>query len=163
MLSDAEIAKTVSRAGWHAIAITDCRNPYVYTCGLMTTFRHPELVIFHPDPQAGYAIIAVIVEDIRNGRTFIESSPFGGVLVSGNIATRQVHSSQHEFYLGYALEHCRHMGLGELRVLQVFWPDTDGRFPFERASHEEVWQVQPRLDQQLTCSEIRERREDVGS
>lgn len=163
MLTDADIAKTVATHGWQAIIISDLPTPFVYTCGLMTTFRHPELIVFDPDPEAGYAILAAMIEDIRNGRTFAETGRFDRVLVEGDITVVRVDPTQHEFYLGYAMGHCRHAGrMGELEALQVFWPDADGYFPLERECNEEVCRAQPRLDIILSAAELDERRAEIG-
>src|SRR5207244_7074055 len=49
------------------------------------------------------------------------------------VAVRPVHPTQHDLYLGYAMGYCREQGRpGELKAMQVFWPDKQGRFPFTR-------------------------------
>jgi Sulfatase len=53
-----------------------------------------------------------------------------GVLQS--IGLRRVHPTQHSLYLGFAMGYSRYTGrIGELEAIQVFWPDSGGRFPFE--------------------------------
>lgn len=164
MTTDAAIAASVAEHGWHAISVSDVPNPFVYTCGLITTFDHPEFVIFDPDPRAGYDILAVMVQDIRSGRSFAEPGKFDRVLVEGDVAVRRVHPTQHEFYLGYAMGHWRHTGrLGGLEVVQVFWPDRDGHFPFDQACDASVYRAQPRLDLEIPVSEIEDRRAELGS
>lgn len=155
--SDEDIAKVVAEHGWQAIAISDFETPFVYTCGLMTTFDHPELIVFDADSEVAYAILAAMIDDIRNGRSFADTGAFAGVLVNHNIGVRRVHPTQHELYLGCAMGHVRHMGRpGELEALQVFWPDTEGRFPYERDCDDDVYRAQPRLDVELTPSELEE-------
>jgi hypothetical protein len=144
---DEEIARSVAANGWHAISVTDHPPPFVYTCGLMTTFRHPEAIILGLSPRAAYSILEVMVEDIRRGRSFAAPGAYDGVLTELPIAVRAVNPSQHELYLGYAMGHCRHNGNpGGLTAVQVFWPDKQGRFPFERECSPEVAALQPRLD-----------------
>lgn len=46
--------------------------------------------------------------------------------------------------------------MGELEAVQVFWPDKNGKFPFDVGCDLDVYQRQPRLDLALTPSEIRE-------
>jgi len=80
------------------------------------------------------------------------------------VATRLVHPTQHEFYLGFAMGYCREHGRwGGLEAVQVFWPDKQGRFPFSPQCDESVWAAQPRLDQALGPSELCERRSENGT
>jgi hypothetical protein len=39
--------------------------------------------------------------------------------------------------------------------MQVFWPDSNGLFPFESGCELDVFQQQPRIDLELTPREIR--------
>ena len=39
--------------------------------------------------------------------------------------------------------------------MQVFWPDREGKFPFEAGCDLEVYQLQPRLDIGLSPREVR--------
>jgi hypothetical protein len=135
---------------------------FVYSVGLMFSLGHPELVVFGLADE-GYNILRAMVEDIRGGRSFADPGAYQGVLAQGSIATRPVHASQHESYLGYAMGYCRERGrIGELEAVQVFWPDRAGRFPFERECDEAVWAAQPRLDQQVWPDVARDRRHGGG-
>jgi hypothetical protein len=117
--------------------------------------HHPELIIFGLEPDAAYGILNVIVHETKQGRLFEKSDSYDNVLESGNIAIRPVHATQHPLYLGYAMGYCRSLGLAiNLRAVQVFWPDTKGRFPFDAGCDLDVYHSQPRLDIGLTPSEL---------
>lgn len=147
MSEDEEIARSVAANGWHAISVNDSSPEFIYTCGLMTTFEHPEAIIFGLNSKTAYSILAAMVEDIRGGRSFAAPGVYEGILVELPIAIRIVHPSQHEVYLGYAMGHCRHVGKpGGLAAVQVFWPDKQGRFPFESECDSELAALHPRLD-----------------
>jgi hypothetical protein len=149
------IAENVERYGWHAISISDIAPPFVYTVGLMGTFAHPEAIIFGLEPRQAHAILSVVVKNLRAGSRYEEAGKYDNVLKDNSIGVRQVHVSHHEHYLGYAMGFCRHIGrLGELQAVQLFWPDRDGRFPFEPNCDLDVYGCQPRLDIPLTPSEL---------
>jgi hypothetical protein len=44
----------------------------------------------------------------------------------------------------------------DLEAVQVFWPDKNGKFPFDVGCDLDVYQRQPRLDLPLPPSEVRE-------
>lgn len=157
-----EIAKAVAEHGWTAISISDSEPPFVYTAGLMFSHDHPELIVLGL-PENGYGIVAVMADEIGKGRSFTDTDRHDNVLVTGQVATRDVHPTRHEMYLGYAMGYCREQGrMGELGALQVFWPDRDGKFPFEPNCDEGVYAAQPRLDLPATESELREWRDRWG-
>jgi hypothetical protein len=127
------------------ITISDIKPPFAYTVGLMFSLQHPELIIFGLR-DAGSSILRTKAGMICDGRRFDSPDEYEGVLEAGEIATRPVHGTQHEFYLGYAMGYCREHGRpGGLQAVEVFWPDAEGRFPFRPGCDERVWAAQPRL------------------
>jgi hypothetical protein len=154
--TDDEIARSVTKYGWHALNVSDADPPFVYTCGLMTTFRHPELIVFGLGGRIGNAILAAVVENLRRGSSFAQPGTYEGVLEGLPIGIRKVHPTQHEMYLGYAMAHCRLTGNpGGLEAAQVFWPDKKGRFPFDVGCDLAVFGSQPRIDLEVPPSELR--------
>lgn len=99
-----------------------------------------------------------MIQDIRAGRAFAQPGVYTVTLAEDHrVGIRRVHLSQHPLYLGFAMGYCTYLGrIGELEAVQVFWPDSGGKFPFEVGCDQEVYQCQPRLDIPLTPSEIRE-------
>jgi hypothetical protein len=155
------IADNVERYGWHAISISDINPPFVYTVGLMRTFAHPEAIIFGLERREAHSILSVVVENLRAGCRYETAGKYDNVLEAYAIGVRPVHTSQHERYLGYAMGFCREIGrIGELQAVQFFWPDRDGRFPFEPNCDLDAYNRQPRLDIPLTPSELEEMKTD---
>jgi Domain of unknown function (DUF4262) len=156
---DDEIDRSVVEHGWHAIAIDDREPPFLYTCGLITQFQQPELVILGLTRKMAYSVVASIVEVIRNGTRLDAGSrvDLDGLV----IAIGPFHPSQHELYLGYAMAHARRHAT-RLRALQVFWPDNDGRFPFDLTCDAEVRALQPRLELPASRSELGAFRREFG-
>jgi len=158
MSYEQKIAADVEQYDWSAVSVSDASPSFVYSVGLMFSLGHPELIIFGLDGE-GYYVLRAMVEDIRAGRSFAEPATYDDVLAEGAIATRRVHPSQHELHLGYATGYCRERGrTGELEAMQVLWPDTADRFPFQPGCDEETYALQPRLDLPVWPDELRERR-----
>ena len=151
-----EIAEVVREHGWFAASISDHEPPFLYSIGLMQTCGHPELIVFGLDPGDAHALLSGIVREIRAGRSYAQSGVYTVFLAEDHrVGIRRVHPTQHPPYLGFAMGYCRHLGrIGELETVQVFWPDSAGRFPFEVGCDLGVYRSQPRLDIPLTPSEI---------
>jgi Domain of unknown function (DUF4262) len=153
-----EIAKVVSEYGWFAASVSDHDPPFLYSIGLMQTSGHPELIVFGLFPDAAHALLSEMVREIYAGRSYGQPG-IHTVAVAENprVGVRQVHPTQHPLYLGFAMGYCRYLGrIGELEAIQVFWPDSGGKFPFEFGCDVDVYRCQPRLDIALTPREIRE-------
>jgi len=158
-----EIAEVVRRYGWYAVSINDGEPPFLYTVGVMQTFDHPELIMFGLEGNNVHALFSQLVRDIRAGQSYAEPGVYT-VKIGGDehqVGFRRVHPTQHELYLGFAMGYCRYIGrMGDLDAMQAFWPDSNGKFPFEVGCDLEVCQLQPRLDVGLTPREIKEWRRE---
>lgn len=153
-----EIAEVVREHGWFAASISDHDPPFLDTIGLMATCKHPELIVFGLDPNHAHALCSGLVDAIRAGGSFAQPGVYP-VHIGGDehqVGFRRVQLTQHPLYLGFAMSYCRYAGHpGELQAVQAFWPDHDGKFPFEAGCDPGVFQLQPRLDIPLTPSEVR--------
>lgn len=156
---DEEIAAIVRQYGWYAADVYDADPPFLYTIGLMETCRHPDFIVFGLEPDNAYALCAGLIVHIRNGKSYSENGVYT-VEIGGSqhqVGIRRVHPTQHPVYLGFALGYMRHTGrIGDLDAVQAFWPDTNGRFPFDTGCDLAVYELQPRLDIGLTPREVRE-------
>ena len=147
------IAQDIAQYGWSCITIRDAEKPFAYTAGLMHTFRHPELILFgRLKDDSG--ILDSLVAEIRHGGRIDEPRNYD-LLEGFPIATRPVHKTQHELYLGFAMGFLTSIGrMGELEAVQVFVPDIHGIYPFQPNCSLTVYESQPRLDIDLTKSEL---------
>lgn len=158
MSEDEEIIQIVERFGWYAASINDHQPPFIYTIGLMKTFDHPDFVIFGVEADDAHALLNGLINDIKSGKKYSQADVYSICLGGDNhrIGIRKVHETQIPLYFGYGMGFMRNIGrIGELRAVQIFWPDREGKFPFEANCDLDVYQLQPRLDISLTPSEIK--------
>ena len=128
---DRDIAAKAAQQGWTAIGVDDYDPSFVYSVGLMYSAKHPEIIILGLKDQ-NYALLAAVIKLIQQGKSFAAPGRYDDALEDVPLAVREVHPSQHESFLGYAMAYCRHHGdIGGLKAVQVFWPDRDGKFPFD--------------------------------
>jgi hypothetical protein len=162
---DDEFAEDVRRHGWATPCISDVHPPFRYTIGLMHTWNHPELIVFGLAPDGSYALLSGLVGHVRLGMTFtdpgIRTLSIGGD--DHRVGFRSVDPTQHECYFGFAMGFLTNIDrIGELEAMQAFWPDREGKFPFDAGCNLGVYQAQPRLDLALTESDIRAWRRRSG-
>ena len=157
MTEDEELVAAVRTHGWQAISISDCDPPFLYSVGLSETFSHPEVIVFGLPANNAYRLIADLVEGLRKGLRFDISGTSKAEVFATEVGFRPVDETQHPLYIGYAMGFCRLVGV-RLKAMQVFWPDSKGKFPFETNCEERCYTLQPRLDIPLTSSESDEYR-----
>lgn len=156
---DEEIAEIVRQHGWFAAQINDADPPFAYTIGLMKTCNHPEFIVFGVEADSSYALLKGLFRDTKQGKSYSEPGIYTIELGvdQHRIGIRRVHRTQHPLHLGFAMGFLTNNGrIGELEALQAFWPDRQGKFPFEAGCDAAVAHLQPRLDISLTPREIRE-------
>ena len=161
MTPEQSISDGVQRDGFRVLAINDHRPPFAYTVGLMFTFQHPELIIFGLQKD-GANILRLMAKLIGGGQRFDVDGEYD-LLPDLKVGLRIVDPTQHEFYLGYAMGYCREQGRpGELQAVQVYWPDKNQLFPYQRECDEQVWAAQPRLSQRLGPLDLQDKRSSRG-
>ncbi len=155
---DEEIAANVRQHGWFLASVSDHKPPFLYTIGLMESLSHPEIILFGVDPGSARALLSGLVRNIRAGRSYSEPGVYS--LAIGDeehrVGFRTVHPTQHPLHLGYAMGFLTNIGrIGELEAMQAFWPDSKGKFPFDAGCDHVVYELQPRLDYELSPREVR--------
>jgi hypothetical protein len=139
-------AELVTEHGWSATAVesSDDVPAWAYTIGLWHSLGSPEVAMFGlrgPDMQRW---INVIGRQIRDGRPLDPQRQLDGVLPGGfPLVVQPVHPGWYPFYFGAAMRFYRHRP--PLPIVQVVWPDRDGRFPWDDGAGANCRANQPRL------------------
>jgi hypothetical protein len=165
---DEAIAGSIRQHGWHAIHVghgpSEFEPAFTYTIGFCDTFGHPECVFVWPDGQLAHGVLAAVAQRLRNGERFEPGQSYEDLIEGYRVAVRPVHQTQLVTRLGYAMGYYRRVGKPEmLRAVQLFWPDSKGRFPFEVGCDPMVALAQPRLELVVTPGEMRRFMREYGS
>lgn len=144
--ADARTTRDIETHGWHVIKVTadPPRPPFAYSIGLTQRFGHPEVLVAGLDLDVLHQLVNTVGEAVREGRTFAAGQTYGEVLEGYDVAFRPVLRHHYAAYVGRALDH---YGDAPFEVLQLFWPDAEGAFPWEARFPEEGRDRQPLLFQ----------------
>ncbi|HVR11036.1 MAG TPA: DUF4262 domain-containing protein [Thermoanaerobaculia bacterium] len=138
----------IERVGWHLLMVqgTEQGAGFVYTIGLWRTYQHPELVVFAPsqDPQDIEPQLRAMADRIAKGETFRAGTPYAGLFGTFRGSLRPVLPQWFASYLGTAGA-CYETF--DFPALQVFWPDRQGRFPWESSYDVNLFRFQPILSE----------------
>lgn len=141
---DRRLLANVEGHGWGVFGIgaEDGLPGWAFTAGLWHTFGSPEVAMFGlrvPDMQAW---LNAIGEQIRTGHTPETDERRVGILPAHPVTFRQVRKDWYRDLFGYAMWFAQQR---PLPVLQVVWPDTEGRFPWDSGCGTRCWFDQPKL------------------
>jgi hypothetical protein len=127
---DRAILGHIAEHGWSVIGIEeeDGEPPYSFSVGLYHTLGVPELLIVGQKPENAQGLINNAGELMRAGRRFRTNRRTTGILEGYPAVFVAVDP---RYYLGY-------LGCGrwlyrgdEFPILQLVWPDREGRFPWD--------------------------------
>jgi hypothetical protein len=148
MSEDDEIVRSVQAHGWHCIAVEESTEEaqFAYTIGFASTFEHPELVVVGLSRDIAHRLLSDVADDLRKGIRCSPEKTRDDLLEGFSVAFREVHRTQIAVRMGYTMAFYRKSRSMAWTALQLFWPDKQGRFPFEPGCDMKVCLLQSRLD-----------------
>ncbi len=134
----------IDHHGWHLVLVPpeDPAPGWAHTVGFGETLDHPELIVFGIDLQLLANLLNHLGEAIRRGRRFEAGRDETGLIEGNPLAFRDVAMRWRAPFLGNASWHYRRE---DFPVLQCFWPDPNGAFPWQPECDPDWRQDQPLL------------------
>ena len=141
---DLRVRSDIERHGWHVVIVPpeDGSPGWAHSIGLLERYRHPELLVFGSEPQKLGALVNALGERVRGGQRFAAGEDADGILAALPFAFRAVAPRWTSVFLGNAAWHYQR---DDFPALQGFWPDRDGRFPWDPGCAAEIAAEQPQL------------------
>ena len=142
---DRKLLADVDGHGWHLVGIDDDNDEpaYVFSVGLFHTLKQPEICIFGlRDTTVMGQIINGVGELMRSGEKFEDWHASDEVLDGYSCVFRTVDRSLYREHFGYARWFYEGDGFP---MLQCFWPDHEGYFPWDSRFNAQMVRAQPIL------------------
>lgn len=144
--SDEKFLSIIETHGWHVTGVFngqgDSGPEWSYSTGLFHSYGHPEILIVGLDLKNMQKIINNIGSKVKRGKTFEPGNEYFDILANYGCQFREVEKSQYRPYLGWAIWFYEN---GPFPVLQCFWPDREGIYPWDPACSAAVVAQQPQL------------------
>ena len=165
------VAADIAGRGFHlGLVPAEGGTPgWAFSIGLAERFGHPELVAFAPDPEFAGGLVENLAMRVLRGQRFDAAAPAAsevrvpGILGEHEVCFRPVDRKWVPVFLGNVAWHYREGGprprpeSQPVPVLQCFWPDRGGRFPWEMGFDPEWVEDQPLLHHHETHRALSER------
>src|SRR4029077_10519779 len=115
---------------------------WAFSTGLFHSYQHPEIVIFGLELDNMQKIVNNIGSEIKNGAKYESGNEYHDIFARCACQFRPVDSAHYRDYLGAAIWFYN----GEpFPVLQCFWPDHKGHYPWDPECSPGLVSLQPLL------------------
>lgn len=144
---DAKFLKIIDEFGWHVMSVVprlgEEGEVFSYSTGLYLRFKHPEILLCGLDSGNSTGLINTIGEEIKRGVSFNSEIEYPNIF-AGEVKCRfrPVKSANFNDYVCWSQWFYEYQ---DFPVLQCFWPDKHGYYPWEKECHPDVKRCQPLL------------------
>ena len=144
---DAKFLEIIDKFQWHVMSVApridEEGESFSYSTGLYMRFKHPEIILFGLDRDTSQHIINDIGKTIEAGNTYELDRDYADMFAHEvKCRFRPVLPAHYKEYVGWSLWFYEQQ---PFPLVQCFWPDKDGHYPWEKECHPEVASCQPLL------------------
>jgi hypothetical protein len=142
---DAKVLREIHTDGWQitgVLAREQEQGPdFAYSIGFFHTMEHPEVILFGLPVETSMKAVNVIGLDIQSGLKFQTNRIYEGILKPPHLCCfKEVDSRYYREHVGYALWFYES---DPFPMLQCFWSDQYGRFPWDKDCSPYAREAQP--------------------
>jgi len=147
---DQKFLRIIDEYGWHVMNVApkvgEDGDLWSYSTGLFYHYKHPEIVIFNEDSELRHNMINLIGERVDGGEKFEPGHLYADIIADYYVQFRPMHPTHYWDWLNFA---CWFYDNDEnsFPVLQCFYPDMQGKFPWEPGCEQWAIDQQPLHDQ----------------
>lgn len=135
------VEKNIDAYGWHCVAVFgDASECLSYTVGLSKTYGHPEVVVLGLPPELSHNLLIMAVDEIKAGGRL--DGACDRIIKGGEVVFTPVSKAHVLEEMPIACMFLKDM---DFEVVQLVWPDANGKFPWNPDVDAGTAKVQGRL------------------
>jgi uncharacterized protein DUF4262 len=136
----------VQEYGCHILNVAgEGRADFSYSVGLYLNFGHPEIVVIGLSADKAMQLINLVCDRVAQGGQFDEGSLSMDLLNGLPVAFMKVEPEHYDDRFGFANWFYQSLPTAGFPVLQLVWPDREGRFPWDTQFDQSPRSMQPVL------------------
>jgi hypothetical protein len=144
--ADQKFLSDIERFGWNVTTVGknkgDVGPDWAFSTGLFSSYQHPEIALFGLEFETMAKIINNIGGEVKRGMKFEPEIEYQEIFARCGCRFRPVQSRYYTAHFGWAIWFYE----GDpFPVLQCFWPDKEGKYPWEASCSQFVVSAQPLL------------------
>jgi hypothetical protein len=141
--------RIIDEFGWFVLSVVpraaDEGDAWSYSTGLFYHYQHPEIIIFNENSELRHSMINAIGERAREGEKFEPGRSFADIIGGGfYVQFQPVHISHYADWVNSAIWFYD-SDPTSFPLLQCFYPDMNGKFPWDAGCEQWAIDAQPLL------------------
>ena len=139
------VVATVRKYGWFQLRVVgDEKSPlsFSYTTGLWRTLEAPEILLCSLPEKTAHNVLWDVFRYFKSGQRPQTGIPVSGIFGNADAVFLPVARKHYRTYMRTTRWFYGHE---DFPCLQLFWPDTQGRFPWEAGFETKLEKDQPDL------------------
>lgn len=141
--------RIIDEFGWHVTSVVplagDEGDQWSYSTGLFYHFQHPEIIILNETSDLRHSMINAIGKRVRQGEKFEPERSYADILADGYyVQFRPVDVSHYKDWVNSSIWFYDSEP-SSFPLLQCFYPDMNGKFPWEPGCEQWAVKAQPLL------------------
>lgn len=144
--SEAKVLEDVTEYGVHIVHVLEDDEEegarFSYTVGMWHSFRQPEVIVFGLPEAVAHDLLNVAADEAGNGAELTAGSRHDGFLEGYPVRFLAVEPADYPDYVGVGQWA---YGDAEFPVVQLVYPDKQGRWPWDEATAAGFRATQPVL------------------
>jgi hypothetical protein len=139
-----QIIHNVNEFGWHAVNVIedDGHPPWSYIIGFHDTWNHPEIIIIGRSRATAHYILETIAAGLGDNRRLDLTATTDLLLPGAACHFVEVAERYYPDYVGFARWYYRRR---HFSLVQIVWPNNDGRYPWNADAARSFKEWQPVL------------------
>jgi len=144
---DAQVLREIHTDGWQVTGVLghgpETGHDFAYSIGFFHSLGHAEVILFGLPLETCMKAVHVIGIDVQGGELYKPERAYSGILKGPHqCCFREVQRRHYVDYVGYALWFYE---ADPFPLLQCFWSDEWGRFPWDERCSDYAREAQPLL------------------
>jgi hypothetical protein len=131
---DQKFLRIIDEFGWHVMSVAprvgDEGDLWSYSTGLYYHYKHPEIIVFNQSIDLQHSMINSIGDRVKAGERFEPGKGYSEIIGNFDVQFRPVHSTHYWDWVNFACWFYDNDPTS-FPLLQCFWPDMAGRFPWQ--------------------------------
>jgi len=146
---DQDFLRTIDKYGWQVMSVAprigEDGELWSYSTGLFYHFQHPEILIFNEPTDLRFSMINAIGKRAKEGEKFEPGVGYADIIDKYYVQFRPVHPTHYWDWVNFACWFYDN-DPNTFPLLQCFYPDMAGKFPWEAGCEQWAIEAQPLLD-----------------
>jgi hypothetical protein len=147
---DQDFLRNIDEYGWHVMSVFPREDDkdkasWSYSTGFYYHYKHPEIIVLNEPTKLRFSMIKAIGDRVKAGEKFEPGPSYADIVDKYYVQFRPVHSSHYSGLVNFA-RWFYDDDETSFPLLQCFYPDMAGKFPWEPGCEQWAIDQQPLLD-----------------